>query len=162
MNSKLLYSLAAAASAVFLNAAFVTPVHAQAKAALTRDIDRPSAQPVNNGCDAVRVGSIESGCRLYTVPAGKRLVVEFVGYELAAQTIFRLTFGQEAGLETFLRYKPNTFHVPATLTTVGSFTGSQALKIYLDEGQALIAKVIQGDASSSPGYFNFSGYLIDK
>lgn len=54
-----------------------TLAHAQTiKPALTRDVDRPTAQPVYAECDAD--STIFGSCQLYTVPAGKTLVVEVV------------------------------------------------------------------------------------
>ena len=166
MSPKTLLSLAAAVAVAFLNVAFATPAQAQVKAALTRDVDRPTAQPVNGKC------SLDMGvdkCTLYTVPSGKRLVVEQVAYSVAVRTggpIYELAFGLDTPLSTRVSiYNPNSFPVTPALQydylNVRTYSGSQALKIYLDENQVLAASVSLAPQPYVP-VFAFTGYLVDK
>jgi hypothetical protein len=157
----------AAASVLALSCMFVSPAHAQ-KAALTRDIDRPSAQPVNGTCQAsTQFGSIK--CNLYTVPAGKRLVVETVSYRATApgsSSIGQVLFGQDAGYSNLILGLPNTYLIsPSLIITDGGikvYGGTQALVAYIDEGKTLAAGVIVIGATNYIQDFVFSGYLVDK
>lgn len=170
MHSKLLYSIAAAVSAVVLNVAVVTPAHAQVKAALTRDVDRPSAQPVNATCRTFS----DAKCILYTVPAGKRLVVEtvsYVAYSTSAGRIDSIYFGQDvADVYGFLLPDVNTniYSVAPVLTSDAAglrrYNATQPLRAYIDENQRLAAAVYSGGvgAYSTPQTLIFSGYLVDK
>lgn len=142
--------------------------NAQTKAALIRNIDRPTAQPVNNTCT---LESPYSGgeCKLYTVPSGKLLVVETVGYRAAIPTGYSLNeviFAQDYFGNSLSFRSANSFLVtPMFVSEVSGirvYAGSQALKMYVDEGKVLGAQVYgPGVEQYSQSYF-FSGYLVDK
>jgi len=61
-------------------------------------VDRAAAQPVNGACSGFSAAFNITKCALYTVPAGKRLVVEsisFQAYSDSAQSVVRLLFGKD-------------------------------------------------------------------
>lgn len=139
---------------------------AQTRAALIRDIDRPEAQPVNGSCTTIAqpVAGVAS-CLLMTVPVGKRLVVETVGYSAASggNQPYPLMFGEGTGILSAT--SPNVFSLTPVLgfpvTGAVIFTATQALRIYIDEGRSLWATDTPG-ITSFPQNFRFSGYLVDK
>ncbi len=155
---------------VLLNLLFSPLVNAQGKAALTRDVDRPTAQPVNGKCETGSIpGSGFGKCALFKVPAAKRLVVETISYIVFVDSqsrLFQILFGQDAGFPTIFFGLPNTF-VIAPMTTfddgiVHSYGGSQPLVIYIDENQTLDAGFVTGGGTNFTQSFTFSGYLVDK
>ncbi len=169
MKPKNLSLVAAVASAVLFNVAFVSPALAQAKAALTRDIDRSSAQPVYGACQTYADSGGNIKCSLYTVPAGKRLVVESAGYSVSTATgsvVYEILFGPDAGYPNVSLFSPNVHFVAQVLAfelgSTRNFSATQALKIYLDEGQTLVAGTSHGGSANYLEYFKFSGYLVDK
>jgi hypothetical protein len=134
---------------------------------LTRDIDRGTAQPVNGACTASFAAAL-GNCVLFTVPAGKRLVVETVSYSvvvLPSQSLVSIVFGLNTVSQYFQVGSPNLYAVSSAPYSNGAAVGysaSQPLRIYLDEGQAFAAG---GSISGSNNYeqdFSFSGYLVEK
>lgn len=169
MNQTTLRPVAAAAIAALALVALVTPAHAQVKAALTRDVDRPSAQPVNGTCTTASdtVGAIK--CALYSVPAGKRLVVETVSYKMATASgsaVYFVTYGQDAGFASLPFGYPNILSVTPAFAyeQAGAriYTGAQALQMYIDENQSFAAGGSRGGTANYVQSFSFSGYLVDK
>jgi len=171
MTFKKYFHAAFAFSAVALSGAVALPAQAQTKAALTRDVDRPTAQPVNGTCSSYRVsGSIK--CNLYRVPAGKRLVVETVFYNVSVApgaSIYALVYGEDTG-STDLTYlgNPNVFGLAPTpgYNFAGRFqtyTATQPLKLYVDENHFFAAAGAHASASNDFLWtFGFSGYVVDK
>lgn len=134
---------------------------------LTRDVDRGTAQPVNGACSASFADSVGT-CILFTVPAGKRLVVETVSYSVAltpSQYLTSILFGLNTALPYFQVGSPNLYAVSTTPYFNGGanvYSASQPLRIYLDQGQAFVAG---GSVTGSSNYeqdFSFSGYLVDR
>lgn len=168
MNWKLVCSAAAAAA---LNIALTMPAHAQAKAALTRDIDRSSAQPVHGICGESDASSGFLKCTLYTVPAGKRLIVETVSYEAvtaAGSVVTSVLFGQDYKGTSYLNMGfGNVFNIQPTYKYEQDgyrvYGGTQALRMYIDENNTLAAGGAHGGAYRYYGWqLSFSGYLVDK
>jgi hypothetical protein len=135
---------------------------------LTRDVDRGAAQPVNGACSASFATSVGT-CILYTVPVGKRLVVETVSYSVAlaaGQSLGSILFGLNTALPYFQVGSPNLYGVSTNpyfngVTTV--YSATQPLRIYLDEGQGFTAGgTVNGGGSNYEQDFSFSGYLVDK
>ncbi|CAN5432308.1 hypothetical protein BH11PSE9_BH11PSE9_17170 [soil metagenome] len=174
MNPKKQASVVVALAAVLFNAALVTPVRAQAKAALTRDVDRPSAQPVSAFCSAAS----NMKCILYTVPAGKRLVVETVSYAVEAQNggiVRNVVFGQD-DTRFFLSpgIGPNVYALTPAFTYLDvysnpgapsprKYAATQPLRAYLDENQVFAAVTYVAEAPvTNYQVFTFSGYLVEK
>ncbi len=165
MKSQPLKSVVLAASVAIANVFFVMPVLAQSRAALTRDIDRPAAQPVHGLCQS----QYGTPCVLYTVPAGKRLVVQTVSYYVLtsdAAAVELISFGAYAN---DLRYAnvDNSYAVTPALTTNAfgprflSWAGSQALTAYFEQGEAFAAALFSRTGSTTERY-SFSGYLVDR
>ena len=128
-------------------------------------------EPVNGSCQATTHGGATS-CIAYTVPVGKRLVVETISYQFvgdSAHQPWRLITGQG---NQYVKLDPlNDLNIflssPGQPSDVaGGFKvwlGTHAVKIYLDEG-----KTLQGQADFNtptldfPNIFMFSGYLTSK
>jgi hypothetical protein len=168
MNSKTLRPLVAAAAALF-NVAFMTASYAQAKAALTRDVDRATAQPATGACSAFSNGIGTLKCALYTVPAGKRLVVETVSYRMTTASgtpIYFVNFGEDVGFADLPFGTPNIFNVAPVFAYASggdtTYTGTQALRMYVDENKVFAAGGSRGGSVNYEQRFSFSGYLVDK
>jgi len=137
---------------------------------LVRDADRPSADPVHGTCMAATYLLQSSKCILYTVPAGKRLVVETVTYNLYVSSVsaLRVIFGQDSGKANLYTSDPNVFQLAPAITGVSqsaySYGNSAAIRFYLDAGQSLAGQAdLSGpDAGFSPDVFGFSGYLVER
>lgn len=168
MTLKRLFAAALSAPLLVL----VPTAHAQTKAALTRDVDRPAAQPVSGKC----TGSTFTDsfkCTLYTVPMGKRLVVELVSQRLISlptQAVTLLQFGRnDQALSSFSDGdKVYSVNLGSSVTFNGSFSthfGSTSLRFYLDEGDQLAGSAVFSSYFGSAAQvqtFAFSGYLVDK
>ena len=169
MNQMTLRTAAAAAMAAFFSVAFVMPAQAQVKAAFTRDVDRPTAQPVNGACTTAADGFGSIKCALYSVPAGKRLVVETVSYKMTTASgtaVYFVTFGQDAGFANLPFGYPNIYNLTPVFTyefaSGRTYTGAQALQMYIDENQTFAAGGARGGTVNYVNTFAFSGYLVDK
>jgi hypothetical protein len=122
----------------------------------TRDSDNPARQPFQY---SISTGS--SGVIAVTVPADKRLVIEFVSGTQSVSNgsgpgIFTATITTQAGNEVFRHYV-----LPATTVPRGTFTdyyASQPVRMYLSAGQQLRV-LFNSDASSSRA--NVTGYYVD-
>lgn len=147
------------ASLVFLLAiGMVAPAAAQ-KAALVRDVDRPSVNPVAAKCSAFPIANTGS-CIVYTVPANMVLVVETVVFEiggvLPAGARFKIsptigTIGTQS--ETFF---PRT--EPSADKLVHGFA---QLRAYYTAGTILEARV-EGVAGAQVDYMiaGLFGHLV--
>jgi hypothetical protein len=137
-----------------------------------RNIDRPEAQPVNGSCGALSFVGFTgpAKCHLYTVPVGKRLVVETVSYHLvtdATESITELIFGSTDQPDTIgIMFGSNTFDVVPILVYSDQskkyFRGSQALRFYVEASQSLAGQITYSGGSDLLQRFSFSGYLVDK
>jgi hypothetical protein len=137
-----------------------------------RNVDRPEAQPVSGSCDALSfVGfSGPAKCHLYTVPVGKRLIVETVSYHLvtdAGENITELIFGSTDQLDTIaMVFGSNTFDlIPVWIYSdqiKKYYRGSQALRFYVEASQSLAGQITFSGGSNLLQKFSFSGYLVDK
>jgi hypothetical protein len=158
--------LAAIAAAAVLCAAL--PALAQVKPALTRDVS--TATPVSGACNASEFDTPGyARCFLYTVPAGKRLVVEMVSYKLAREASLQVTqllFGKAETYASNILFGAKVLAVapqPAFDPTLRAYSGSQAVRLYLEENETLGA--IAYFQTGGPVYeqqYGFVGYLVDK
>lgn len=158
--------LAAAALLLLLAAAPFS--QAQVKPALTRDIS--TATPVSGYCTASEFDTPGwARCFLYTVPAGKRLVVEMVSYNLAREPSLQVTqllFGKADTLSSNFVFGPKVLQVtPQSVfsPTVRAYAGSQSVRLYLEENDTLGA--IAYFQTGGPVYeqqFGFVGYIVEK
>jgi hypothetical protein len=127
-------------------------------------VDRSTADPVTGYCQA---GLSQLGCTLFTVPTGKRLVVETVSYFLtisAQNQVTRLSFGKK--WDDPLSVAPGLFAVNPTLQYTEAdfkrYAGSQALRFYIDQGQTLNAQFGSNGGQNYVQEVSFSGYLVDR
>jgi hypothetical protein len=161
-------SAALALPALSVAQKLTTPIDVTVVNPITRPVptvDRSAAQPVTGYCQAGILNPTR--CTLYTVPSGKRLVVETVSYfmtmELNAQPQ-RLSFGKR--YDEPLVIAPGLFPVTPVLlytdATVRRYAGSQALRFYLDQGEALGAEFYGSGPNNYVQEAAFSGYLVDR
>jgi hypothetical protein len=128
-----------------------------------RDADNPTRQPVQASaiCEANNV----IGCLplIYTVPAGKRLVIEFASMDAS------LPVGQAAQLaiQTTVGGETVTHHLPLTPPAVsfqgqGAAASGQQVRLYADAGTGVTVDGTRNIATGT-AFFNFSisGYLVD-
>lgn len=126
-----------------------------------RDVDRAAQQPVSNECSAI-YGTVTNlkQCTLYTVPAGKRLVVETVMYQLAIESggfPYGATFGSSAGVAAFA-------FAPAFVGNDGAnhYVNTVPARFYLGAGESLNAYAQFSAATIFGQRFAFSGYLVNQ
>ena len=180
MSPKTFPAVATVVAATLVNFVVVAPAHAQAKPALVRDVDRSTLQPVNGYCYSYTSGNFGPlKCTLYSVPAGKRLVVETVSYsgrfhpgKAPNQIVFGLNNPNlgvvifPAGAAPGTPIYSNTYSVIPMLAYEGDyryFGLAQTLRMYIDESQSFAASAFEdGSNNEQPQYFAFSGYLVDK
>jgi hypothetical protein len=150
-----------------------TPTVTVGNAVNVNDITK--IQPVSTTCRGT-VSSFTASCDLYTVPAGKRLIVETVNWQivtLTSATVVRTIFGQGSQGVPNVIFGANTVNVPTPRTFSGTFDsgtaffaydGTQQVKLYLDEGAILRFSTYM--SSTANGGFgpdaSFSGVLVNK
>ncbi len=136
----------------------------------TRDVDNPARQPVQ--AEVVQgIGHFTGQGVLFTVPPGKRLVVEHFSSELgvaSGTSVNRYTLDiadNPTSGSSFAHFIPPAYHAPCGSCVAGTelFVASQPIRMYVDAGKVLIVGV---SFSNSPGpnvfgFFGISGYLID-
>ena len=128
---------------------------------IVRDLDNPARQPVQKSsfCSA----GIGFGCSatIYTVPAGKRLVIEYVS--MSANVAPGLV-GQLL-VQTILDGELVSFGLPLSSPSGIGAAGvrvAQALRLYADPGtNVVVVGSRDGLVSSADFLFALSGYLVD-
>ena len=163
------FSVALACSAGIALLALASTAGAQPKAALVRDVDRSSSQPVHGYCVAPSSGGAAK-CTLLTVPAGKRLVVETVTYSILGEPGKRIIDiligdGTEFSSAPVLDFNDNVYALPPVFSNnygVNRYATTQPLKMVLDEGRILVGYVGSESSLSYSQQFGFSGFLVDK
>jgi hypothetical protein len=172
MRSFLRWSPAFLAPALLLAAFSGPPTLAQTRPALTRDVDNGAFQPFRSGIFTSLVAA--EGYKFvdaYTVPAGKRLVIENVSvWGLGATTDFLLTgvwlSVPGANPPTYVLLDPNS----TERTLIGG--GTQALssynrvvKLYYNPGETIRAEVFTEGATGPNAYklvnIYLNGYLVN-
>jgi len=169
MRQKIMASIKRTSIAVVLAAGIAGHASAQARAALTRDIDRATAQPVNGSCLASGVNPGLTKCILYTVPSGKRLVVELVSFLLASdtnQSITQILVGKSDPNAVNILIGTGVYELavptPIAQSATSLYAGTQSLRFYMDEGDLLAGQMYYTGGSNYQQAFSFSGYLVDK
>jgi hypothetical protein len=142
---------------------------AQVKAAQVRDVDRAAAQPVDGHCSGFSSGDNLTKCSLYTVPAGKRLVVETFSFHVdsdSTQSVYRLLLGKDTPQYGNILFGPGVYAIspgtPVIISGSKVYVGLQPLRFYMEEGDSLVAEVDYTGGSNYVQNFGFSGYLVDK
>ena len=111
---------------------------------LVRDIDNPAFQPFQN--------SRGSNGIIVTVPAGKRLVVEFVsGFQI-------LSGGSTEGAISLFVIGSITHHLAVSSVSGTTYRVNQLIKMYVSAGQSLQVAFSSASVGSS---IAVSGYYVD-
>jgi len=141
---------------------------------LVRDVDNPARQPVVRLADDVNVpvGETTGRKQMYTVPAGKRLVIEFVSVS---------TFVLPPGQKLFVDVEvvdvsdgQTTYDINLAPTLVGTFTVgaggnqgdrsaiSQQTRLYANAGDTVRGFAQKNDAvGAGQATITVMGYLVD-
>ena len=139
----------------------------------TRDVDNPARQPIQVQAGQGLGQFTGLPLVVYTVPPGKRLVVEHFSSELGTATgtaVDRYLLAvandpSQPGSGAFAHFVPPANHAPCGTCVAGSelWVASQPIRMYVDAGKALVASVSLS-TSAGPNTFVFysvSGYLVD-
>jgi len=129
--------------------------------------DAGQTQPVSGACSYFPSNG-DAKCDLYTVPAGKRLVVELISYRLASPTTMQAvgaSFGESSVVVCF--GCPDVYVFPAGMTVeafnANLWRDTRAVRFYLNENQTLSASGAFSSGSNNFGQaFTFSGFLVNK
>ena len=126
-----------------------------------QDVDSPGRQPVTaeGSCS-------DSGCTdtVYTVPAGKRLVVEYASItatippgKVARWRLFTNNAGQQGAELNFPLTQP-----PAIFGALSQSTAGQQVRLYAEAGSDVRMNGTTSDNATPSTYiFSISGYLVD-
>lgn len=159
-----------AACAVLVTGAFAAaPAVAQtSRPALVRDVDSPTLQPfrITQFCGSTQTDTIT--CQPATVPAGKRLVIEFVGLYADGGngdpvSSFRVRVGGQSsnnGLVIFA--KPSDFVIQASGVSY-NVAINQLVKLYFEPGETIEVNAFYTNATNSQKNFqiNLQGYYVN-
>lgn len=137
-----------------------------------RDVDNPARQPIVRLAFQmnVLVGETQAiNNQIYTVPAGKRLVIEFVSVRT-----FVLPSGQTFSVEVGVSDGQTTYDINLAPTLVGTFTVgtggnkgdlsaiSQQTRVYANAGDTIRAFAQKGDdVGAGQANITVMGYLVD-
>ena len=137
-----------------------------------RDVDNPARQPIQVET-FVNIVNVGTNAVLFTVPSGKRLVVEHFSSELGIATgtsVNRYLLAvandpAQPGLTAFAHFIPPAFHAPCGTCAAGTdeWVASQPIRMYVDAGKTLVVNVTLSGfpGPSAPAFFSASGYLVD-
>ncbi len=139
-----------------------------------RDVDNPAHQPVQ-ASRAAPSGTITGADNfvLFTVPEGKRLVVEHFSSEVgiaSTASVNRYSLGiapdpDVPGNVTFAHFIPPSYHSPCSICGSGNelVVASQPIRMYVNSGKALVVNITFSGAvgDSAFGFFAISGYLVN-
>lgn len=158
MKNKLLTLAAALLVLAIVGKFYAKPVMAQVRAALTQDVDQPARAPFQASI-TVNVNNFTSSS--VTIPAGKRLVIDYISLNGAAQTsgayiqpIVVVTSGVAGNPNVSYYFGPNQ-----STTDAGQYYASYPTTIYADT-----LSVSPAFAGYTPTFdtfvVNISGHLI--
>jgi hypothetical protein len=126
-----------------------------------QDVDSPGRQPVtaDGSCSG-------SGCTatVYTVPAGKRLIVEYASItanipagKVARWRLFTNTGGQQGNELNFPLTQP-----PVIFGIISQSTAGQQVRLYAEAGSEVRMNGTTSDNALPSNYiFSISGYIVD-
>jgi hypothetical protein len=136
--------------------AAISPVAFAQKAALVRDVDRPSASPVSASC------SDSNDCLAFTVPAGKIFVLEAVSFFITVpaenQGLVRLIVYPSGGGPTMLLPHPQLIPSSGVLLAQnvvlvrGYYTANTPVRVQLATGSGILAS----------HFTQLIGHLVDQ
>ena len=126
-----------------------------------RDVDNPARQPVHTNVFCIANSTLGCDETIYTVPAGKRLVIEY------ASMLAEIPVGQVASwtISTFVGGRLERHRFPQTppsvaFHNVNATESGQQVRIYADPGTNVNAGGIP-NSGSGPFTFIISGHLVD-
>jgi hypothetical protein len=125
-------------------------------------VNEKGRQPFQKG---VGVGTLNTPTAVFTVPAKKRLVIEFFSAEAfvsSGETVSRFFLsthpaGSPLGLAEFTHFIGPSSHGPSFGQEL--FLASQPLRMYVKAGDELVANAV-GDGTGG-AFMSVSGYLQD-
>jgi hypothetical protein len=123
------------------------PLVAQVRAALVRDVDQPARQNVV----IRRFTSTSIFESFYTVPAGKRFVLEHMNCTSLDDELFAGIFVGS------LQHQNIVYSVPVVSTSVGVLVADGDTRIYFDPGTVLNLRIFVFNATTC----TLSGHTID-
>lgn len=146
-----------------------------------RDVDNPARQPVLGACDLIQVsGPTFQSCDVHfatdvpafsgfiTIPAGYRLVIEYVSGEvdLPTGTAIPSAFGVRSSLGTApaFSYEDVEFDPRFNGTSFGQdvYKIAQQTRIYEDPGANVILSVFVPYPVTYSAYVQITGYLVSQ
>ena len=161
MKNKLLTFAGTLAVIAVLGHFYAKPLLAQVRAALVQDVDQPARAPFQARVD-VSLGSGGLGSGQVTIPAGQRLVVDFIGVHGIVQASGGIQ--PDLILNSFVGGGPIISYdfAPQQSSTVGGrFDLSQPATIYADSLNVDLAYASGGAVPSSMIFeVQISGHLI--
>jgi hypothetical protein len=133
---------------------------AQSRAALVRDVDTPALQPFRAQA-AVSLVALNTQQLVTTVPAGKRLVIEYISWNAtnagSAQIVFAaLRSGQFGAVQQNFQIAAPHVSVTSGLTLQD---GSMPVRVYFEAGEEVWASV-SGNNTGSNLSMQLQGYII--
>jgi hypothetical protein len=140
----------------------VVVVNPTTKPVLVRQVDSGAVQPLSIKTNAFQFGTAGDGSGiLYTVPSGKRLVIEYLSAIVFVQTgqkvlLTKISGAQDADLIAIPSF------VGQTVQGFDFFQSSQLVKGYVDAG-GTVEFLIQRDSFNGQMFFKLTmtGYLVD-
>ena len=144
-----------------LGAIFAKPVVAQVRAALVRDVDAPALAPFRATVDFT-FSTLNDQRLLTTVPAGKRLVIEYISYWSYSQTSDQLVFGalRSGQFGPFAQvFQINPPHASAA-STLFIQDASLPAKLYFEAGEDVWVSASHNTGSSREFQLFATGYYV--
>ncbi|MBI1756804.1 MAG: hypothetical protein HYR64_06830 [Fimbriimonas ginsengisoli] len=100
---------------------------------------------------------------LYTVPSGKRLVVETISGTAHGVTGLSLSTSFDTRLDGAWSYTGVVWQSQGTIGNMSRFAFNHPVRLYADGGTPVSFAIMRSDTSITGGRtIGFSGYLIDK
>lgn len=131
-----------------------------------RDVDNPARQPFQMGFPFTMNSGTQQVFQSFTVPAGKRLVIEYVsmgsGSVPVGQHLFIIitTTVGAVGAFHFVAVTPQGSIPPPN--AADTFVASQPMRVYADPGTTVTIQMQRDSADGACGpNLTVSGYLVD-
>jgi hypothetical protein len=123
--------------------------------------NQPTSTPfqASRACVVVQV-SVQ--CDLYTVPAGKRAVIEYFSFSHGARGADVPGFDMRPALFTTVSGTTiRSFIQPLVVMGPSEGGTGQVVRLYADPGTTVVARVIAGSVAGFDALFSISGVLVD-
>jgi hypothetical protein len=130
------------------------------------DLDNPAFQPFQHAALAIIQPGFSGGSATFTVPAGKRLVIEYVSFNIPL-TNGQSVLGVSVEVENSNANQIPIGHEIPVLYTVADSTllrsiGASATRLYADPGSTVrIRAARSGSTGQDIAPVNVSGYFVD-